>query len=61
MEPKEGSIPATSLISDELLAQQMDEGYRAEAGEPSLDAEWSEVETEGLEGFTIADTSLTAP
>jgi predicted CopG family antitoxin len=32
----------------ERLAQEMAEGYRAEAESPSLDPEWSEVETEGL-------------
>jgi predicted CopG family antitoxin len=32
----------------ERLAQEMEEGYRAEAENPSLDEEWSAVETDGL-------------
>jgi hypothetical protein len=35
-------------LKREHLARSMAEGYRAEAESPSLDAEWSEVETEGL-------------
>lgn len=30
------------------LAHELEEGYRAEAEESSLDPEWSTVETEGL-------------
>jgi len=32
----------------EQLAREMDIGYREEAERPSLDLEWSAVETEGL-------------
>jgi predicted CopG family antitoxin len=32
----------------EQLAREMAAGYQAEAADPSLDAEWSAVETEGL-------------
>lgn len=32
----------------EHLAEQMTEGYQAEAESSSLDGEWAEVETEGL-------------
>ena len=35
-------------LKRERLAREMAEGYRAEAERSSLDAEWSEVETEGL-------------
>ncbi|HEX9942283.1 MAG TPA: hypothetical protein VGG03_09725 [Thermoanaerobaculia bacterium] len=35
-------------LKRDRLAQEMDEGYRAEAESPSLDAEWSSVETDGL-------------
>ena len=31
----------------ERLAREMEEGYRAEAQSPSLDADWSHVEVEG--------------
>lgn len=37
-----------ALLRREQLAREMDEGYRTEAEEPSLDAEWSAIETEGL-------------
>ena len=33
---------------DERLARCLDEGYLREAERPSLDAEWSAIETEGL-------------
>jgi len=32
----------------ERLAEEIDEGYRAEAQESSLDPEWVSIETEGL-------------
>jgi len=35
-------------LKRERLAGEMEEGYRLEAGAPSLDAEWSEVEVDGL-------------
>jgi predicted CopG family antitoxin len=35
-------------LKREFLAQEMAEGYRAEAEKPSLDAEWAAFETEGL-------------
>lgn len=35
-------------IKRDRLAQEMAEGYRAEAESSSLDPEWFEVETEGL-------------
>jgi predicted CopG family antitoxin len=35
-------------LKRERLAEEMAEGYRAEAEEPSLDREWFEVETEEL-------------
>jgi predicted CopG family antitoxin len=35
-------------LKRERLAREMAEGYRAEAQNPSLDAEWLGVETEGL-------------
>lgn len=35
-------------LARERLAQEMDEGYRAEAERPSLDPEWSAVEVDGL-------------
>lgn len=35
-------------LKRDRLARQMAEGYRAEAEAPSLDPEWSAVETEGL-------------
>lgn len=34
-------------LGKEALAREMAEGYRAEAESPSLDAEWSHVETDG--------------
>jgi predicted CopG family antitoxin len=35
-------------LKRDRLAQEMEEGYRVEAEDPSLDPEWSAVETEGL-------------
>lgn len=35
-------------LKRERLAGEMAEGYRAEAQSPSLDEEWTGVETEGL-------------
>ena len=35
-------------LKRDRLAQEMEEGYRAEAEDPSLDPEWAAVETEGL-------------
>lgn len=35
-------------LKRERLAKEMAEGYRTEAQSPSLDEEWSGVETEGL-------------
>lgn len=35
-------------LKRERLAREMAEGYEAEARSSSLDAEWAEVETEGL-------------
>lgn len=35
-------------LKAEQLARALDEGYRAEAGNPSLDPEWAAVEAEGL-------------
>jgi len=35
-------------LKRERLAREMAEGYRVEAQSPSLDAEWADVETEGL-------------
>ncbi len=35
-------------LKREHLAQEMAEGYRSEAADPSLDREWVEVETDGL-------------
>lgn len=35
-------------LKRERLAREMAEGYEAEARIPSLDSEWTEVETEGL-------------
>jgi predicted CopG family antitoxin len=35
-------------LKREQLAREMDAGYQAEAVNPSLDPEWSTVETEGL-------------
>lgn len=35
-------------LQRERLAETMDEGYRAEAEDPSLDPEWSTIETEGV-------------
>jgi predicted CopG family antitoxin len=35
-------------LKRDRLARGLAEGYRAEAESPSLDPEWSEVETEGL-------------
>lgn len=35
-------------LDKELLVREMEEGYRAESEDPSLDPEWSEVETEDL-------------
>jgi hypothetical protein len=35
-------------LKRERLAEEMAEGYRAEAADSSLDREWSEVETDGL-------------
>ena len=35
-------------LKRERLAREMAEGYRAEAQSPSLDAEWTAVEAEGL-------------
>jgi predicted CopG family antitoxin len=32
----------------EILTREMEEGYRAEAASPSLDAGWSKVEVDGL-------------
>ena len=34
-------------LKEQALARAMEEGYRAEAETPSLDASWSEIETEG--------------
>jgi len=34
-------------LEREKLARELEEGYRSEAEELSLDAEWSEIETEG--------------
>jgi Arc/MetJ-type ribon-helix-helix transcriptional regulator len=34
-------------LRQEALEREMDEGYRAEAMSPSLDSEWTEVETDG--------------
>jgi metal-responsive CopG/Arc/MetJ family transcriptional regulator len=34
-------------LEQEALAREMAEGYRAEAGSSSLDAEWAAVETDG--------------
>ncbi len=34
-------------LEQERLAREMAEGYRAEAEAPSLDADWSSVETDG--------------
>ena len=35
-------------LKRDRLAYELEEGYRAEAEEPSLDPAWSAVETEGL-------------
>ena len=35
-------------LKREQLAAEMEEGYRAEAEDPSLDSEWENVETDGL-------------
>jgi predicted CopG family antitoxin len=35
-------------LKRQRLAAEMEEGYRAEAENPSLDADWANVETEGL-------------
>jgi predicted CopG family antitoxin len=35
-------------LKRDRLAREMEEGYRAEAKNPSLDPAWSDVETEGL-------------
>jgi len=54
-----GSRPFSDFVSEaiqtrlwdlkrERLAHEMEEGYRAEAEDPSLDADWSRVETDGL-------------
>lgn len=34
-------------LKEEALAREMEEGYRAEAEAPSLDAGWAETETDG--------------
>jgi len=34
-------------MKEEALAREMAEGYRAEAESPSLDSEWTAVETDG--------------
>lgn len=34
-------------LKEQAVAREMEEGYRAEAEESSLDAEWTEIETEG--------------
>lgn len=35
-------------LESERLARELEEGYRAEARDPSLEPEWSTTETEGL-------------
>lgn len=35
-------------LKAERLAQELEEGYRGEAEEPSIDLDWSAFETEGL-------------
>ena len=35
-------------LKEQALAREMAEGYRAEAEEPSLAAEWAEFETEAI-------------
>lgn len=35
-------------VEHERLDREMEEGYRAEAEEPSLEPEWASVEVEGL-------------
>jgi metal-responsive CopG/Arc/MetJ family transcriptional regulator len=34
-------------LRSERLAREMEEGYRTEAEDPSLDPEWAAIETEG--------------
>jgi hypothetical protein len=35
-------------LARERLAQELEEGYRAEAANPSLDLEWATIEVKGL-------------
>ena len=36
-----------SALRREAMVREMEAGYRAEAEEPSLDPEWTEIEVEG--------------
>ncbi len=37
-----------AALRQQQLASEMEQGYRDEVEDPSLDPEWTEVETEGL-------------
>ncbi len=45
---RESVIERVGRLEREMLVRVMEAGYRAEAEEPSLDAGWSAIETEGL-------------
>jgi len=42
-------IPVPDDMDAEALTQEMDAAYDSEAERPSLDAEWADIETEGLD------------
>jgi hypothetical protein len=45
---RESVAERVDRLKREQLAAEMEEGYRAEAEDPSLDSEWANVETDGL-------------
>lgn len=45
---REALAEKLARLERERLAGEMEEGYRLEANEPSLDPEWAACETDGL-------------
>ena len=45
---RESVVDRIRRLEREMLVREMEAGYRAEAERPSIDPEWSAIETEGL-------------